>query len=541
MMDTELTVQQLLERAVTLYPEKELITSRPDGQSHRYTYRDAYDRICQLAHALDDLGIERGGRVATMAANHYRHFELYYGPSCSGRSMHMVNHRLPEEHLEYLLTDAEDRVVFLDPEFVHLVEPLADRLDAVEQYVVLDDELPETSLEPVCTYEQLLEGRPTDYEWPKIDEETECGICYTSGTTGKPKGVQYTHRAVYLHSMMCGHVDTNRVSERDVILVAVPMFHANAWGFPYAAAFSGSTLVFPGGDLSPENVASLIETERVTASAGVPTIWIDLADYMDDTPEADISSIDRITVGGSAPPKSLIRKFDEEYDAPLLQGYGMTETSPLQTMSTLTSQTAELPAEERYEYRAKAGIPVPGIQIRVRNEAGEDVPRDGETFGEVQVRGPWVADHYHNRPEANEESFTDDGWLKTGDVATWDGHGYVDIVDRTSDIIKSGGEWISSVELENELMAHDAVKEAAVVGVPHERWQERPLSYVVLYDDTDATREALFDHLGERFPSWWLPDEIRILSEMPRTSTGKFDKQTLRERFTESEGVLTDE
>ncbi|WP_425492975.1 long-chain fatty acid--CoA ligase [Natrinema amylolyticum] len=538
-MDTELTVQQLLERAVTLFPDRDLVTSRADGSSHRYTYRDAYERICQLAHALDELGVEQGDRVATMAANHYRHFELYYGPACSGRSMHMVNHRLPEEHLEYLFTDAKDRVVFLDPDFVQIVEPLADDLDSVEQYVVLDDELPETSLDPICTYEDLLEGHPTDYDWPEIDEETECGICYTSGTTGKPKGVQYTHRAVYLHSMMCSHVDTNRVSQRDTILVAVPMFHANAWGFPYAAAFSGSKLVFPGGDLSPENVATLIESEGVTASAGVPTIWIDLAEYLDDHPEADISSIDRITVGGSAPPESLIRTYDEEYDAPLLQGYGMTETSPLQTISTLTSETAALPSEERYEYRAKAGIPVPGIEMRVRNEDGEDVARDGEAFGEVQVRGPWVADRYHDRPEANEESFTDDGWLKTGDVATWDEHGYIDIVDRTSDIIKSGGEWISSVELENELMAHDAVKEAAVVGVPHERWQERPLSYVVLHDDADVSSEALRDHLDDRFPSWWLPDEVEIVSEIPRTSTGKFDKKTLRERFTEMRGALS--
>ena len=533
MMDVELTIPKLLNRSVDLFPEKELVTTSPNGSADRYTYQDAHDRICQLAHALDDLGVDHGERVATMAANHYRHFELYFGPACSGRSMHMVNHRLPDEHLEYLFADAEDRVVFVDPEFVELLEPLSDRLETVEQYVVLDDKLPETDLEPVCTYEELLEGQPTEYKWPDIDENSECGICYTSGTTGKPKGVQYTHRAVYLHSLMCGHVDTNSIGERDVILVAVPMFHANAWGFPYAATFSGSKLVFPNGDLSPENVAALIEDEGVTASAGVPTIWIDLDEYLDDHPDADISSIDRLVVGGSAPPKSLIRKYNEEYDAPLLQGYGMTETTPLQTISSLTSETEQLPPGERYEYRSKAGVPVPGIEMRIRDEDGEDIPRDGESFGEIQVQGPWVADQYHNRPEANEESFTDDGWLRTGDVATWDEHSYVDIVDRTSDIIKSGGEWISSVELENELMAHESVKEAAVVGIPHERWQERPLAFAVPHDSVTVKSDALADHLGERFPSWWLPNKIRIVSDIPRTSTGKFDKRTLREQYVE--------
>ena len=541
MMETPLTLDKLLGRAVDLFGDRELVTKRPDGSVHRYTYADAHDRICRLANALDELGVSPDGRVATVAMNNYRHFELYFGPACSGRSMHMCNMRLPDEHFQYIINDAEDEVLFVDPALIETVEDNADALETVSQYVVLAEEVPETDLEPVIAYEELLEGHSAEYDWPTLDENSECGMCYTSGTTGKPKGVAYSHRGVYLHSLMAGHVDANGVSERDTVLPVVPMFHANGWGLPYAATLVGAKQVFPGIHTDPETVAHLIDDEGVTLSAAVPTIWLEMAEYLDDHPEVDISNIDRLTVGGSAPPESLIRRYDEQYDAPIIQGWGMTETTPLGTMSTLRKEIAERPPDEQYTYRSMAGLPVAGIELRIRDEEGEEVPRDGETAGELEVRGPWVVDEYHNRPEADEEGFTEDGWLRTGDLATQDETGYVDIVDRTKDVVKSGGEWISSVDLENELMAHEAVAEATVIAVPHEKWQERPFACVVTResieggDGKDVTVEDLREHLGERFPDWWLPDDVAFVEAIPRTSTGKFDKMTLRERFADTD------
>ncbi|MFC5969779.1 long-chain fatty acid--CoA ligase [Halomarina salina] len=530
-MDVQLTLDDLLARAVDLFPDREIVTKTPSGDLHRYTYADMAGRVAQLAGALDDLGLESGDRVATVAANNYRHLELYFAPACSGRSMHMCNMRLPDDHFQFIVEDAGDRVLFVDPAFLEKVEANADELDSVEQYVVLADEVPDTSLDPVTSYEDLIEGQPTEYDWPDLDEDRECGMCYTSGTTGKPKGVAYSHRGIYLHSMMSGHTDTNGIGEADSVLPVVPMFHANGWGIPYAATFVGAKQVLPGVHTDPGSVAELIDAEDVTMSAAVPTIWLEMAQFLDDNPDVDISNIDRLTVGGSAPPESLIRKYDERYGAPIIQGWGMTETSPLGTMSTLRSELRDADPETRYRYRAKAGMPVPGVQIRIRTEDGETVPHDGEAMGELQIRAPWVADEYHQRPEANRESFTDDGFLRTGDIATMDEQGYVDVVDRTKDVIKSGGEWISSVELENELMAHEAVAEATVIAVDHEKWQERPMACLVLREGHEVTSEDLNDHLGERFPSWWLPDTYEFREAIPRTSTGKFDKMTLRQEY----------
>ena len=532
-MSVQLTLDKLLERAVDLYPDRELVTKLPDGSTHRYTYADAYERICQLAHALDELGLEQGARVGVVATNHYRHFELYFGPACTGRSIHMCNMRLPDHHFVHTIDDAEDEVLFVDPAFVEKVAANADAFESVEQYVVLgsEAEIPETDLEPVTDYESLLSGHPTEYEWPDIDEDTEYGMCHTSGTTGLPKGVPYTHRAMYLHSVMGGHVDANAIGERDTVLPVVPMFHANGWGIPYGATFVGAKQVFPSVHTDPESIAHLIDEEEVTFSAAVPTIWLEMAEYLDENPEVDISNIDRLTVGGSAPPESLIRRYDEEYDAPILQGWGMTETSPLGTLSTLRKEVTELPTDEQYEYRAMAGFPVPGMQVRVIGDDGEEVPRDGETMGELEVRSPWVTDHYHNRPEENEHAFTEDGYLRTGDVAVRNELGYVDVVDRDKDMIKSGGEWISSVQLENELMAHERVAEATVVAVEHDRWQERPLAIVVPTGTGELSEDDLESHLAETFPDWWLPDAYEFIEEIPKTSTGKFDKKRLRDRF----------
>jgi fatty-acyl-CoA synthase len=531
MMDVQLTLDKILERANRLFANREIVTKLPDGSKHRYTYGDAYDRICQLAHALDDLGLERGDRVATVAMNNYRHLELYFGPAVSGRSIHMCNMRLPDHHFQYIVNDAGDKVVFVDPGLLETVESNAHALDTVEQYVVLADEVPETDLAPVVDYESFIDGYPTEYEWPDIDQDEECGMCYTSGTTGKPKGVQYSHRGVYLHSLMTGHADANGISQADTVLPVVPMFHANGWGVPYGATMVGAKQVLPGIHMDPPTIANLIDEEEATFSAAVPTVWIEMAEYLDEHPEVDISNIDRLTVGGSAPPESLIRKYDEEYDAPIIQGWGMTEMSPLGSLSTLRKEFDDLPSDEQYDFRAKAGMPAAGVQTRIITDEGEEAPMDGETMGELQVRGPWVVDEYHNRPDANAASITEDGWLKTGDIATMDEWGYLDIVDREKDVIKSGGEWISSVDLENELMAHEDVIEASVIAVPHEKWQERPLAVIVPREGSDVEAAELEAHLGESFPDWWLPDEFRFVDEIPRTSTGKFDKKQLRDRF----------
>jgi fatty-acyl-CoA synthase len=535
MMDAQLTLDSVLARAVDLFPDREVVTKTPDGAVHRYTYADLDRRVRKLANALDELGVGAGGRIATVAANDYRHLELYFGPPCSGRSTHMCNPRLPAEHFRYIVNDAEDEVLFVEPAFLEVVEANADHLDTVEQYVVLADSVPDTSLEPVVAYEDLLADQSTEYEFPELDEDAECGMCYTSGTTGKPKGVSYSHRGVYLHSMMCGHVDANGVGQADTILPVVPMFHANGWGLPYAATFVGAKQVLPGVHTDPGSVAELIDAEDVTVSAAVPTIWLEMANYLDDHPETDISNIDRLTVGGSAPPESLIRRYDEEFDAPIVQGWGMTETSPLGTLSVLRKELADADPETRYAYRAKAGMPVPGIDVRILDEDGDPIERDGEAYGDLLVRGAWVVDEYHGRPEATAESFVEDEsghrWLKTGDIATMDEHGYVDIVDRAKDVIKSGGEWISSVELENELMAHEAVAEATVVGIDHEKWQERPMACIVLQEGAETSAEELQDHLAERFPSWWLPDRYEFVESIPRTSTGKFDKMAVRESY----------
>jgi fatty-acyl-CoA synthase len=534
MMDYELTLTKTLKRAVNQFGQKEIVT-KLDGGYHRYTYNDAYERICQLAHALDAYGLSHGDRVSVMAANHYRHYELYYGPSCSGRSIHMTNHRLPESHLVKMINEAEDRLLFVDEAFLDTAESIAAGLDTVEQYVVLADSVPETSLAPVMDYESFIDGHPTEYDWPDLNEETECGICYTSGTTGLPKGAPYSHRGLFLLSMNYGAKDSFGICEQDTILPVVPMFHVNGWSLPYSGTFYGSSFVLPGQQTDVASIESMIREQEVTVAAAVPTIWSDMATYIDENPEADIGSLDRILVGGSSPPPALMRRYDEEFDAPIIQGYGMTEASPHLVNTLVTTEVQELSEDEQYELRTKPGIPVPGAEIRLRDDNDESVPHDGESKGEIQARSPWVIGEYYERPSATEESFTEDGWFKTGDIGTIDEYGYLDVVDRVNDIIKSGGEWISSVELENELMAHEAVTEATVVSVVHERWQERPVAYVT---GEEVTEDDLRDHLVERFPEWWLPDLFVFTDDIPRTSTGKYDKQSLRTSFRDEYGSL---
>jgi len=536
MQDYDLTITTFVRRAVEQFDHKEIVTKLPDGSTHRYTYGDAYERICQLAHALDDYGLDLGDRVSVMAANHYRHYELYFGPSCSGRSIHTTNHRLPQRHLVEIINEAEDRLLFVDPAFVDTVEAVADDLATVEQYVILDDDVPETDLDPVVDYESFIDGQPTSYDWPDLDENREFGLCYTSGTTGMPKGVQYRHRRMYLHTMTHGHVDVFGVSENDAVMPVVPMFHVNGWGFPYSATFFGSKLVLPGQHTDPADVADLIDQEDVTVAAAVPTVWIEMDAYLEDS-DVSLDSLDRVLTGGSAPPPELMQKYEEVYEAPIYQGYGMTEASPHLANTFETTEMQSLDAETQMDLKRKAGVPAPGVRLRLLDDEGEPVPHDGETPGEIYARAPWLADSYFERPGATEESFTEDGWFVTGDVATIDEYGYVDIVDRKDDIIKSGGEWISSVELENALIDADVVEEATVIGVPHEKWQERPVAYVVPASD-DVTESDLRATLREAYPDWWLPDRFEFVAEIPRTTTGKFDKKRLRDDFLDAHGEL---
>ncbi|NGM70414.1 long-chain fatty acid--CoA ligase [Natronolimnobius sp. AArcel1] len=536
MKEYELTLQVMLERATSLFGHKEIVSEEPDGSTYRYTYDDAYDRISQLANALDDLGVDPNARLSVMAINHHRHYELYFGLACSGRSIHMTNHMLPDEHLVEIVNEAEDEIVFVDPAFIDTVENVADQFETVEQYVILDDDVPETGLEPVIAYEDLLEGQDTEYDWPTLDEDREAGICYTSGTTGLPKGASYSHRDLYLHTVTHSHVDVFGISENDTVMPVVPMYHVNAWGLPYTATMCGSKLVLPGPKTGAEEIAELIDRENVTVTAAVTTVWLEMAEFYDERDDVELESLERVLIGGTSPPEWLMEKFDKEIGAPIQQGYGMTEAAPHLVNTMTTSEVQELSESERYQQQMKPGLPAPGVQIRLRDPDGEPVPHDGESTGEIQARSPWLIDEYYDRPDETRQVFTDDGWFKTGDVGVIDEYGYLEVVDRLDDVIKSGGEWISSLELENELMAHDAVEEATVINIEHEKWDERPVAYVV--QRANVTEDGLKEHLLERFPKWWLPDQIVFIESIPKTTTGKFDKKVLRDEFESAHGTL---
>lgn len=532
MMDFPLTLKHILQHNERLYGKKEVV-SRTESGVHRYTYADFQKRVRKLANVLQRLGVKKGDRVATFAWNHYQHLELYFAIPCIGAVLHTVNIRLFPDQLVYIFNHAEDKLVFVDPSLIPLLERIADRLKTVEQYVVLGSgSIPETSLAPTLSYEELMAEADEDFEFPDLDEWDALGLCYTSGTTGNPKGVLYTHRAIFLHSFASAMTNTLNISERDVIFPVVPMFHANAWGLPFTAVLVGAKLVFPGPFLKPEDMAEMIQNERVTVAAGVPTLWIGLYHLLKNKPY-DISSLRTMIVGGSAAPRALIEGFEKDFGVPITHAWGMTEMSPLGTVANLKSYMEEWPEEERFRVRAKQGMPAAGVELRIVDDQGNPLPWDGKTMGEVQVRGPWVVASYYNDPEANKGAFTPDGWFRTGDVATVDPEGYMEITDRTKDLIKSGGEWISSVQLENLLMAHPKVMEAAVIAVHHEKWQERPLAVVVPVPEhkDDITKEELIEFLRPRVAKWWLPDDVVFVDEIPKTSVGKFDKKVLRDRF----------
>ena len=485
-------------------------------------------RARQLSVALTNLGIQPGDRVATFAWNHYRHLEAYFGIPAGGAVLHTLNIRLHPDDIAYIVNHSGDRIVLVDDVLLPLFEKVLPQID-VEHVVVFtnDAQVPEGML----SYEALLAGTsPHDFQEPELDERSAAAMCYTSGTTGRPKGVVYSHRSMVLHSLTAIGADVLAASERDCAMPVVPMFHANAWGLPYACALAGSKLVFPGPFLDAESLVSLIERERVTLAAGVPTIWLGLLQYLDDhAGTVDVSSLTRTAVGGQAVPASMIRAFKDRYGVDVIQAWGMTETAPIGTVTYVPSSAKDASVDVQTSYLAKQGRPAPFVELRIR--AGNDVvPSDGESMGEIEVRGPWIASGYYNDP-TGAEKFTEDGWLRTGDIATLDALGYIEIKDRAKDVIKSGGEWISSIALENQLMAHPSVAEAAVIAAAHPKWLERPVAVVVLKEGHSVTPDELREFIAPSFAKWWLPDEILFVDEIPRTSTGKFMKATLRERF----------
>jgi fatty-acyl-CoA synthase len=527
MQDDQLTLTRILERATTFYPRQQIVTRTPAGD-HRESYEEFGERVARLANALKDLGVGPADRVGSFGFNTYRHLELYFAVPCMGSVLHTLNIRLHPDQLAWIANHAEDKVIFVDDVLVPVFAKIAPQLRSVEHVVVMGPG-DRNDLSNPLDYESLLDGASPSVDWPELDEATASAMCYTSGTTGNPKGVVYSHRSMVMHSYMINLAETVGITTRDAVLPVVPMFHANAWGMPYAATLAGAKQVFAGHlSADPAALAELIEQERVTVLAGVPTVWIGLLHYLEKYPR-DVSSIRYITAGGSAVPLSLIERFQRQLGVNLIQGWGMTETGPVAALSWLTPELEQLPEEERFRQRARQGRVVPGIRFRVVSQDGTEVPWDTKSMGEIQVKGNWVAATYYNDPEADERFA--DGWLRTGDVAVVDEHGYLQIVDRTKDLVKSGGEWISSVELESALMGHPAVLEAAVIGVPHEEWQERPVACVVMKPDQEVTKEALLEFLAPKFPKWWLPDDVVFIAEIPKTSVGKFDKKVLREDF----------
>ena len=530
MMDRPLLISSIIDHAALYHGDTEIVSRTIEGPLHRYTYRDAQVRSKRVANALATLGVHPGDCVGTVAWNGYRHFELYYGVSGMGAVLHTINPRLFPEQLVYIVNHAEDAYLFVDLTFVPLLETLADQLETVKGFVIMTDDahMPETTLDNAFCYEILIGAESSDYEWPRFDENTASSLCYTSGTTGHPKGTLYRHRSTVIHAMAAGSMDVLWLSCRDTVLSIVPMFHANAWSIPYAVPMSGGTLVFPGARLDGASVYELIDGEGVTFSAGVPTVWLMLLDYLAHSGNT-LDGMSRVVCGGSAVPRSMTQAFEEQHGVRMIQAWGMTEMSPLGTVGTFKRGMAELPAEQRYDIQAKQGRCIYGVEMKIVDDAGSEMPRDGVAFGQLMVRGPWIATGYF-RGEGG-DVLDDDGWFPTGDVATLDPEGYMQIVDRTKDVIKSGGEWISSIDLENVAVGHPEVAEACVIGVPHPKWDERPVLFIVRIDGSTLDKDGVLAFLDGKIAKWWTPDDVLFVDELPHTATGKLHKSVLREKY----------
>jgi len=528
-MDTPLTLTHFFERSVRLFAGKTLATRVPSRPLFRYTYVDFAERTRRLAGVLASLGIQRGDRVATLAWNSHRHLEIYWAAPLSGAVLHTLNFRLSAQDLTYIINNAGDSVIFVDASVWPVLAPIRDRLRTVKRIVIMCDTPEATVPAGLDEYEALLAQATPVASWPELEERQACGMCYTSGTTGHPKGVVYTHRAVFLHALASSMIDVLAISENDVILHVVPMFHANAWCVPYAGVMTGATQIFAGPSVQPRDICEIVQAEKVTFVGAVPTVWIAIKELVE-REGFDLSSIRCIPIGGSAAPRSLIELFDKKFDAQMLHAWGMTEMTPLGTVSRLKSYMREWSDDQRYTVRAKQGYPAVCVDLRIVDEVGRELPWDGRSMGEIQVRGPWIVRAYYDNPESADR-FTGDGWFRTGDIATIDPEGYIQITDRTKDVIKSGGEWISSVDLESMIMGHPNVLEAAVIAVPHPRWVERPLACVVPRPGMTVEPAEILDFLRPQVAKFQLPDAIVIIDSVPKTSVGKFDKKVLRERF----------
>ena len=516
MMDQALLISDLLRHADRHHASTEIVSKTVEGGIHRYTYREAHRRARRLANALRNLGVRAHDRVATLAWNGFRHFEVYYAVAGSGAVIHTINPRLFPEQIAYIANHAEDKVVFYDTTFAPLVEKLKPQLKSVTRFVALNEE-----------YEKLVQGESDAFDWPAFDEKTAACLCYTSGTTGNPKGALYSHRSTMIHAYAAALPDTLNLSAREVVLPVVPMFHVNAWSLPYSCTLTGAKMVFPGPHLDGRSLHELFESEGVTMSAGVPTVWLGLLTYMKEK-KLRFSTLKNVVIGGSACPPAMLRTFQDDYGVQVLHAWGMTEMSPLGTAGTLKARQASLAKAEREAIQGKQGRAIFGVDFRIVDENGRELPWDGKAFGDLQVRGPWVIKSYFKGEGGDPLR---GGWFPTGDVCTIDPEGYIQITDRSKDVIKSGGEWISSIDLENIAIAHPAIAEAAVIGVRHPKWDERPIVVAVKKPGHEISKDELLRFYEGKIAKWWMPDDVVFVNELPHTATGKLSKLTLRQQL----------
>jgi fatty-acyl-CoA synthase len=530
MPETPLLISSIIRHADRVFGDQEVVSRTVEGPIHRTNYREVHARSRRLARALLGLGVQPGDRVATLAWNGFRHVEVYFATSGLGAVCHTINPRLFPEQILYILRHAADAVLFVDTTFLPLVERLAPQCPDLRAVVVLTDaeHLPATTCPNVHVYESLLSAEPPEFDWPDLPESTASSLCYTSGTTGEPKGVLYAHRSTVLHALTIALPDLFALGERETVLPVVPMFHVNAWGIPYAAAMTGTRLVLPGPRLDGDSLWELFEQEKVTMSAGVPTVWMNLLASMKQHGRR-FTTLKRVICGGSAAPEAMIRSFQDDYGVELRHAWGMTETSPLGTFCGLKPAMSTWPKDQQLAVQRKQGRPVFGVEIRIVDDAGQPLPEDGDASGELQVRGAWVCSAYYQEPTST--THKEDGWFDTGDVATIDPDGYMQITDRAKDVIKSGGEWISSITLENLAVGFPGVAEAAVIAIPHATWSERPLLLIVKRPGADVDPAALRAHIGEHVARWWLPDAVEFVDSLPHTATGKLSKLQLRRQF----------
>jgi acyl-CoA synthetase (AMP-forming)/AMP-acid ligase II len=530
MMNQPLLISSLIRHADRNHGDTEIVSRTVEGPIHRYTYRDAHVRARRLARVLTRLGVQAGDRVGTLAWNGYRHFELYYAVSGTGAVIHTINPRLFPDQITYIVNHAEDEYCFFDLSFAPLVERLAPACTGVKGWIAMTDRahMPTVAIPNLLCYEELLAAESDDFDWPEFDENTAAALCYTSGTTGNPKGVLYGHRSTLLHAYATSLPDAKNMSAQSVVLPIVPMFHVNAWGIPYAAPLVGAKLVFPGPALDGASLYELFEMERVNSSSGVPTVWLNLINYMKQN-KLKLSTLKVTTIGGAACPAAIIRTLKDDFGVRVMHGWGMTEMSPVGTVNCPKSKHAGLPADEAFQLSLKQGRPLFGVDMKIVDGDGNELPRDGKAFGNLLVKGPWVVREYYKSDGGT--PLTADGWFPTGDVGTIDDDGYLQITDRSKDVIKSGGEWISSIDLENIAIGHPAVMEAAVIGVRHPKWDERPLLVVVKKPGAELSKDSMIGFYEGKVARWCVPDDVIFVEELPHTATGKLSKMTLREQF----------